>query len=85
MTEVLKFNIGKIRKEVSAEGWENIPVGYYRSSGQIKPITGFELFIRNVGRFSSLFVITKPSMAILAYVQFFPRYYTISSVLIILP
>ncbi len=47
MTEVLKFNIEKIKKEVSAEGWKNIPVGYYRSSGQIKPITGFELFIRN--------------------------------------
>lgn len=36
----------KIIAELTKAGWKNPAVGYYRSSNQIKQITGFEVFVR---------------------------------------
>lgn len=39
--------IQQITDSLNKAGWVNQPVGYYRSNGQVKQISGFEVFIRS--------------------------------------
>jgi len=38
--------VQQIITELTNAGWTNLPVGHYKSSNQVKQITGFELVIR---------------------------------------
>ena len=42
-----KDKIQEIIDKATKSGWENQPLGQYRSSGQIKQIKGFEMFVRS--------------------------------------